>query len=105
MSMYPSLEDMQVDKILKAQQNAFDQTQPQVSQYPSVVPAYTQNPYPELAGSTHNGGIASAPANDIYPGLYDFMGLELSQQMIADNMPEYLQNSHQQIAIPTNVSV
>lgn len=93
MSLYPSLEDMQVDKILKAQQNAFNHTQ-STPTAPTVIPEYTQNPYPELANAPKSN-------SDIYPGLSDFMGLELSQQMIADNMPEYLQN--QQITIPTNV--
>lgn len=104
MSLYPSLEDMQVDKILKAQQNAFNQTQ---SAALGVIPEYTQNPYPEMANNKPSAPLSSPSSsnNVMYPRLSDFMGLELSPQMIADNMPEYLQaHQQQQIAIPTNVS-
>lgn len=100
MSLYPSLEDMQVDKILKAQQNAFNNQ----TSSTATIPEYTQNPYPELLNKATAPISPSSSSNVMYPGLSEFMGLELTHQMIADNMPEYLQNQQQQIAIPANVS-
>lgn len=97
MSLYPSLEDMQVSKMMVAQQNTFNQQQQQQHQLPSAIPAFTQNPYPEM-------NAASAPsANAImYPDLGDYMGLELSQQMLAANMPEFVRTEGI-VAAQTNV--
>lgn len=97
MSLYPSLEDMKVDQIMRQQQNAFDQ----INHQPAIgggggLPAYTANPYPEM------GGAASTPQSNAYPDLYDFMGMELSKDMIAANMPEYLQS--RQVAVRPDVS-
>lgn len=93
MSLYPSLEDMQVDRILQSQNtaisNAAEQRQHQVMDAP---PAYSMNPYPELNSLSP---VTSQP-NDkkqssfMYPDLADYMGLELSHDVIAANMPEYL---------------
>ncbi|KAG7188574.1 hypothetical protein KM043_008205 [Ampulex compressa] len=74
MSLYPTLEDMKVDHMMKAQM----QMEPQYN-VPSNV---TKNVLP------------SAPAydpsvNPLYPSLGDYMGLELSEEAIAENMPEY----------------
>lgn len=90
MSLYPSLEDMQVHKIVQAQQNAFTG---QVNAEPMSV-GHLQNTYPPLdssAASAVNKPNPSAPI--LYPGLGDFMGLELTNEMIALNMPEYTQNT------------
>lgn len=84
-SLYPSLEDMQVDKIIQAQNYAAAQSQ--------ALPAYTQNPYPQL----NNASKASALV--MYPNLGDFMGLDLSEDMIRTNMPEYLENAVQPVSI------
>lgn len=96
MSLYPSLEDMQVHKMVQAQENAF------VEQYNTQavnLPAYTQNPYPQLNQAATPSAPAKNPlATDLYPGLGDFMGLELSDTIIALNMPEYAQN--RQVAVP-----
>lgn len=73
MSLYPTLEDMQVDKMIQAQNHAAQATQ--------AIPAHTQNPYPEL----NNGNSALV----MYPNLGEFMGLDLSEDMIRSNMPEY----------------
>lgn len=70
-SLYPTLEDMQVDKLIQAQSYAAAQSQ--------ALPAYTQNPYPEL-----NNSLV------MYPNLGEFMGLDLSEDTIRENMPEYL---------------
>lgn len=86
-SLYPSLEDMQVDKIIQAQNYAAAQTQAQ-----QAIPAFTQNPYPEL----NNGNNSSALV--MYPNLGEFMGLDLSEDMIRSNMPEYLENAMQPVS-------
>ena len=84
MSLYPSLEDMKVDQIGRAQTQAFNEMQQQQHQFAEAAsaPAYTMNPYPEMNQS------ASAPT--AYPDLFDYMGMELSHDVIAANMPEYL---------------
>lgn len=91
MSLYPSLEDMQVHKVVTAQQNALatqlrsatQATQPRNALYPNYSPSAP--PSEHLV----NGDSAMAHASALYPGLSDFMGLELTQEMIALNMPEY----------------
>ncbi|XP_047509856.1 syntenin-1-like [Pieris napi] len=70
MSLYPSLEDMKVDNMIRAQLSQ------QHNEPPSFPPSYQQNASP------------SAPRH-VYPALGDYMGLELSQDVIARNMPEY----------------
>ncbi|XP_045518871.1 syntenin-1-like [Pieris brassicae] len=69
MSLYPSLEDMKVDNMIRAQLS-------QQQNGPPSFPPYQQNTSP------------SAP-HHVYPALGDYMGLELSQDVIARNMPEY----------------
>merc|ERR1712018_909384 len=66
MSLYPSLEDMQVDHMVQAQTN--------------------------LLGPTRPPGTANA-VQAMYPGLADYMGLELTQDVIRANMPEYLEQN------------
>ncbi|EZA54459.1 syntenin-1 isoform X2 [Ooceraea biroi] len=75
MSLYPTLEDMKVDHLMKAQVQA-------ESQY--VVPPISAGP-----------AIPSAPtyvpsaSTSLYPSLGDYMGLELNEETIVQNMPEY----------------
>ncbi|KAK9886044.1 hypothetical protein WA026_014829 [Henosepilachna vigintioctopunctata] len=94
MSLYPSLEDMKVDHLIKAQQNLTKQTQESIppgpiqSAYPQIQPGY---PYP----SNPNVVPPPNPHVHVYPALKDFMGLELSEDVITRNMPEY----GQQVAI------
>lgn len=85
-SLYPSLEDMQVHKIVQAQQNTF------ANQMNTPQPMSTQNSvYPSPSAPSEYDIIAHTPAsNTLYPGLTNFMGLELTQEMIALNMPEYM---------------
>lgn len=103
MSLYPSLEDMQVDKMLQSQNtaisNAVAQQQEQYNMQRGPPPAYTDNPYAQLLPT-----VATAPKDDgsssdmelakksgfVYPDLADYLGLELSHNVIAANMPEYL---------------
>lgn len=93
MSLYPSLEDMQVHKIVQAQQNAFDVQQQQSPQLPTASSQYNTYPHStqwQNASVTSESSISET--NALYPGLYDFMGLELTSEMIALNMPEYVRN-------------
>lgn len=69
MSLYPSLEDMKVDNMVRAQM-AHHQAAPSYSLPPAA-------PMP------------SAPSAHVYPALGEYMGLELSSDVIAVNMPEY----------------
>lgn len=88
MSLYPSLEDMQMHKMVQAQQSALNSS---VQQQPYA----PQSGYPQLLSSPtapyDTAQTASAP--ELYPGLSNFMGLELSSDVIALNMPEYMQNA------------
>ncbi|KAJ8722789.1 hypothetical protein PYW07_003969 [Mythimna separata] len=71
MSLYPSLEDMKVDTMARAQM-AHQQAAPPMYSLPPAAPM-----------------PASAPSAHMYPALGDYMGLELSSDVIALNMPEY----------------
>lgn len=105
MSLYPSLEDMQVHKIVQAQQNAMHFQQQQSPPQPSAPSQY--NMYPHLTQMPSNASppfkSSANESNTLYPGLYDFMGLELSSEMIALNMPEYVRNDRTAV-MPSSVS-
>lgn len=109
MSLYPSLEDMQVHKMVLAQQNAFyNQMNAQQSLiYEQQPPLYEQTTYPQLGTTTvvaSNNKPFSAGAQ-LYPGLTNFMGLELSSEMISLNMPEYMQNIENSVMPTTTGSL
>lgn len=95
--MYPSLEDMKVDHIVQAQESAFGRAPvqggpaPQAAGPQAQAQANPQLPYPVRG---------SAP---VYPGLADFMGLELSEETIRANMPEYLASNA--VAVPPQSQV
>lgn len=72
MSLYPSLEDMKIDNMVRAQ----------IAQ--QSTPAYNEN-----------GSLVSNTVGHVYPSLGDYMGLELSSDVIALNMPEYQMQVHQ----------
>ncbi|XP_060529594.1 syntenin-1-like [Cylas formicarius] len=75
-SLYPSLEDMKVDQMCRAQiQNEFSAPAP---------PSY--NP------GTYNAGVQAQVGSEahVYPALGDYMGLEFSETLIKENMPEYV---------------
>jgi syntenin-1 len=80
MSIYPSLEDMKATEMIHAQIGAMQQE----NHYPSA-------PVPTLnRGYPTNGSYGGHTASSAYPSLQDFMGLELTEDMIRANMPEYL---------------
>lgn len=91
MSLYPSLEDMKVDQTVRAQLQAYDAISQQnnIAGVPSAPPLNSHSPI-------------NSP---VYPDLIDYMGLELSQEMIAANMPEYIRRDNQQLATYTAPSM
>lgn len=92
MSLYPTLEDMKVDHMMKAQMQA-------ESQYVASVPIGDTTP----SAPTY---VPSAPGM-LYPSLGDYMGLELNEETIAQNMPEYAlatRNANDVALTSTNVS-
>lgn len=95
-SLYPSLEDMQVHKVIVAQENAAS-----AAYATATANAYNQGGYPHLTNT-----VAYCPPDQsnavaaLYPGLGDFMGLELSQDVIALNMPEYMQSNQAVSVLP-----
>jgi len=89
MSLYPSLEDMKVDQMLVAQ-NSSPAPQQQVPQLP-----------PQVAGGQ---GVASPSAPVAYPGLAEYMGMELSEDIIRANMPEYLPQNQNALSLPSSAS-
>lgn len=96
MSLYPSLEDMKVDQTIRAQRQAFDA----IAQQQQMMNQHQGNGYPQLSvlGVPSAPPMGSSPGQSpVYPDLVDYMGLELSQEVIAANMPEYLGNRTQQL--------
>ncbi|XP_043262802.1 syntenin-1-like [Colletes gigas] len=74
MSLYPTLEDMKVDHMMKAQFQAESQYDvPPISNKEHIVPS---------APSYNSSAV-------LYPLLGEYMGMELSEAVIAENMPEY----------------
>ena len=83
MSLYPSLEDMMVDQMMKAQQSSAPAPQPQGGGWTQPLPL-SRPPLPASMSPV------PAPVAASYPGLAEYMGLELSEALIRENMPEYL---------------
>ncbi|XP_059470610.1 syntenin-1-like isoform X2 [Neocloeon triangulifer] len=81
MSLYPSLEDMKVDELMKAQMQYEASQHVEVAQeatpYPNAPP-----PYP----TTGNGHL--------YPSLGDFMGLQITDEFVQAHIPQ------QALAVP-----
>lgn len=96
MSLYPSLEDMKVDQTVRAQLKAFDAIQLQQQGQNFNIPGVPSAP-------PMNSHSPVSPAH--YPDLIDYMGLELSQEVIAANMPEYIRRENQQVATYTAPSM
>lgn len=105
MALYPSLEDMKVDQMMKAQMPI----QPTPTT-PSNLP-YPANPTPALPGhmlpnsaypsltSDTSMNHGSPTQNHTYPGLAEYMGLVLSPEEILLNMPEYLPSNQTTLAL------
>lgn len=89
---------MKVDQTFRAQKQAFD-----------VIAQQQQHSYPTLAVPSAPPMGSSPLQSPVYPDLVDYMGLELSYDMIAANMPEYLRGQSQQLtsyvppAMPNNM--
>lgn len=73
MALYPSLEDMKVDNMIRAQM---------------AQPDMAQSSYHQSYQTPPVSAPPSAP-RQVYPALGEYMGLELSPEVIAINMPEY----------------
>ncbi|XP_050591539.1 syntenin-1-like [Bombus affinis] len=74
MSLYPTLEDLKVDHMMKAQL--------QMESQHNVLPISQEQTEP--SAPAHN-----TLSNMLYPSLGEYMGLELTEEIIAQNMPEY----------------
>jgi len=103
MSMYPSLEDMKVDQMLQAQNSAV--TAPSA---PSSLP-YPVQPPSSLPPPGYSGVVTHGPPqvaqHTTYPGLSEYMGMELSEGVIRENMPEYLPGNQQSaLSLPSTTS-
>lgn len=87
MSLYPSLEDMKVDHMIQAQTEVF-----------GAMSAPSANTRPNAPTRPASENMSAAPAQTpggFYPGLAAYMGLELSEDVIRANMPEYLPSYQQ----------
>jgi len=90
MSLYPSLEDMKVDQMIQAQAHLppHGSSAPAPTPTPQMgwsAPAPTPTPTPQP--SVPYPTLSSSPA---YPGLAEYLGLELTEAELRLNMPEYL---------------
>uniref|UniRef100_A0A182XCL0 PDZ domain-containing protein n=1 Tax=Anopheles quadriannulatus TaxID=34691 RepID=A0A182XCL0_ANOQN len=104
MSLYPSLEDMLVDKMVQSQNTAIAtaaaQQQQQHLPYPPSAPKDAYGLYPSFTNDTPSAKMDEKPssppmaASIMYPDLYEYMGLELSKEMIQANMPQYMAPAH-----------
>lgn len=90
MSLYPTLEDMKVDHMIKAQMQV--ESQYFVPTPPSILPEPVAPSAP-----TYD----SSPSGPVYPSLRDYMGLELGSETVANNMPEYAISTEQSLAVST----
>jgi len=86
MSLYPSLEDMEVDQMAKAQGGLEAQ-----------VKAMAQMEQQHYGGEPLQEDAVFRSAGGFYPGLVEYMGLELSEAAIRANMPEYLPENQNQL--------
>ncbi|XP_017891857.1 syntenin-1-like [Ceratina calcarata] len=85
MSLYPTLEDMKVDHMMKAQLQEESYNIP-------PIPHEQTNP---------SAPVYNAISDTLYPLLGDYMGLELNEETIAQNMPEYsLVNRNMTVSVP-----
>jgi len=91
MSVYPSLEDMKVDHMMQAQEQAASNGMP--TPHSATYPSAPSAPYASSASAASNTGS--------YPGLAEYMGLELTEAEVRANMPEYLPAVVQSSSIAT----
>lgn len=109
MSMYPSLEDMKVDQMLQVQ-NTVSQSSSSTASLPYPAHPTAPSPYntpptqPSLYPATSCPSLSPTPGK-AYPGLAEYMGMELSEALIRDNMPEYLPHSQTAVLPRSSCSV
>lgn len=105
MSMYPSLEDMKVDQMLQAQ-NTGPSSAPSNASLPYPLNPTAPSPYnipaPSYPIMTNPSSAPPSAPSHAYPGLAEYMGMELSEAMIRDNMPEYLPNNQTALSVPAS---
>ncbi|XP_012690550.1 syntenin-2 [Clupea harengus] len=93
MSLYPSLEDLKVDKVIKAQ-SQFVQT---------TTPAITEGSYQPAAAAAGLG----TPGSSLYPDLQEmgeYMGLNLNSDEVQKNMA-LVPVADSQVAVPAGMGV
>uniref|UniRef100_A0A667ZHK4 Syndecan binding protein (syntenin) 2 n=1 Tax=Myripristis murdjan TaxID=586833 RepID=A0A667ZHK4_9TELE len=93
MSLYPSLEDLKVDKVIKAQ-----------AQF-----AQTTTPMPAIAEGTYQPQPATTgmPSSSLYPNLEelgDYMGLSLNSDEVQRNLA-LVPVADNQVAVPSGLGV
>ncbi|XP_055370900.1 syntenin-1-like [Condylostylus longicornis] len=87
MSLYPTLEDMQIDKMVQAQRTILNEIVQQNAQQQQSV---SNLPSPDNNQPAKNNINNTTTSKELYPALGNFLGLELSEDMIRQNMPEYI---------------
>lgn len=94
MSLYPTLEDMQIDKMVQAQRTVLNEI---VQSERQISPQQSHQPF-------GNNNLSTNQSNKVvlYPALGNFLGLELSEEMIRENMPEYSQSSNSTAVATSN---
>eukprot|EP00118_Oscarella_pearsei_P024541 m.306277 g.306277 ORF g.306277 m.306277 type:complete len:302 (+) comp41106_c0_seq1:112-1017(+) len=77
MSLYPSLEDMVVDKMAQAQASATSHQQPAIASHAAPA-SVTVHPAP--------GVTVTHTTQSLYPSLNEFMGMEISEDTVRHHM-------------------
>uniref|UniRef100_A0A3Q3B3Q5 Syndecan binding protein (syntenin) 2 n=1 Tax=Kryptolebias marmoratus TaxID=37003 RepID=A0A3Q3B3Q5_KRYMA len=90
MSLYPSLEDLKVDKVIKAQAQFAQSTTP--------MPAITEGTYQPQPVA------AEMPGSSLYPNLGDYMGLALNSDEVQRNLA-LVPVTDNQVAVPSSSGV
>jgi len=92
-----------VDQMIKAQQTSAPS--PAAQALPRGG-GWTQPPQP-VSHPPLPASLAPVPASVAasYPGLAEYMGLELSEALIRENMPEYLPSNQSSVAVPGSFGV
>ncbi|KAG5282781.1 hypothetical protein AALO_G00059870 [Alosa alosa] len=93
MSLYPSLEDLKVDKVIKAQSEFVHTT----------TPALTEGTYQPAA----SGAGLGTPGSSLYPNLQelgDYMGLNLNSDEVQKNLA-LVPLADSQVAVPARMGV
>jgi syntenin-1 len=78
-ALYPSLEDMKVDQMAQAQSA-------HVAQVQAVAHAIANPQATSLPPPAYSPGAVAVVGNSLYPSLSDYMGLQITQEMINQQM-------------------